>query len=134
MFFIFVLNNAVSGLIVKQILQEAGPRADAGCRYYQGCSPRALPPTGSSQGSRCQQSFRSLATSEEEPSGSGGRGRPDLREGIHGGRAVLPSLMPGLPSPSILFGAQVQVCPGIWGFSRQGTSGANTGTVSSDPG
>lgn len=30
MFFIFVLNNAVSKLIVKQILREVEPRADTG--------------------------------------------------------------------------------------------------------
>lgn len=44
MFFIFVLNNAVSGLIVKQILQEAGLIADAGWGYYQSHSPRAQGP------------------------------------------------------------------------------------------
>ena len=39
MFFIFVLNNAVSGLIVKQILQEVGPRADAGWNIIKAIAP-----------------------------------------------------------------------------------------------
>ena len=46
MFFIFVLNNAISGLIVKQILQKAGPRADAGWDIIRATAPgpRALGP------------------------------------------------------------------------------------------
>lgn len=52
MFFIFVLNNAVSGLIVKQILQEAGPPADAEDiirATAPGAGTRAQSPTGPAQ-------------------------------------------------------------------------------------